>query len=216
MSFLLAALVFFQAGVRNDLAELRQLLGTNYRGVLQFLDTKNQILLRNTERLAPAQAAQMRARMQAPDRLPAGQPVLYTRIDNVGQGLATFLFEDDFITEQVNFVFCPAQGGDQPPSERLMAIQILLDDSPATAPAAVLFRTVYQLPAPLALGAEYQPVLMYPVRPNVPLTIWNLGTVEVLYQPVPGQRLVTGQLWLTGKTVVTECAAIPKLPAPGP
>src|SRR3954470_9021957 len=115
MSFLLAALFLFQAGVRNDVNELRQYLGKAYPSAIQLLNAKNQILLRNTEPLAPAQAAQMRAQMQVPDRLPPDRPVLSTRIQNVGQGLLTFLFEDDFIVEQVNFIFCAVP-------ERVMAI----------------------------------------------------------------------------------------------
>ena len=215
MTWLLAAVLFFQFGVRNDLTELRGVLGTNYRGVIQFLDSKNQILLRNTERLAPAQAAEMRARMRAAERLPADRPILSARIEDVGQGLATFLFEDDFIAEQVNFVFCPPQGsGNLSRAERLMAIQVLLDDSHALGTAPAILQSVYQLPSPLAFGVIYQPALMYPTRANLPLMIWDLGTVEALYQPIPGQKLVTGQLWLTEKAVALDCTSIPKLPTP--
>src|SRR5207244_1835388 len=109
MSFLLAVLLLAQAGVRNDLFELRQYLGGTYRATVDRLNAKNQILLRNTEPLAPAQAAEMRARMQVPERLPADRPYLSTHVQDIGQGLLSFLFEDDFIVEQVNFVFCPAE-----------------------------------------------------------------------------------------------------------
>ena len=71
--------------------------GKNYAATIQLLNAKNQILLRNTEPLAPAQAAGMRAQMQVPDRLPADRPIVSARITNVGQGLLAFLFEDDFI-----------------------------------------------------------------------------------------------------------------------
>src|SRR5438477_13077629 len=72
-----------QLGVRNDIAELRQYLGLTYPSVVQRLDAKNQILLRNVQPLAPAQAAQMRQRMQVADHLPADRPMLSARIDNV-------------------------------------------------------------------------------------------------------------------------------------
>src|SRR5439155_3335107 len=124
MSFLLAVLLFLQFGVRNDITELRQYLGQNYATTIQLLNAKNQILLRNTEPLAPAQAAQMRAQMQVPDALPAVQTIVSARVKNVGQGLLSFLFEDDFIVEQVNFVFCPPQTGGAPAAERVMAIQV--------------------------------------------------------------------------------------------
>jgi hypothetical protein len=217
MTLLLSALLLFQAGVRNDVVELLSSLGSNYPRLIQFLNSKNQILLRNTETLAPAQAAEMRARMRVPDKLPADRPIVIAKIDNVGQGLASFLFEDDFITEQVNFLFCPPQAATptQPAQpERVLAIQVLLDDSRALGPAVTLLQTVYQLPPPLPRGANYQPVLTYPIRPSLPLTIWNFGTVEAIYQAIPGQPLITGQLWLTDKTVRSTCTEIPTLTAP--
>ncbi len=212
MTLLLASLLLLQAGVRNDLIDLRNFLGATYRSAVQLLDSRNQILLRNTEPLAPAQAAQMRARMRVPDRFSADRPILSTTINNVGQGLVTFLFEDDFVVEEVNFVFCPPQGGDPPRPERVLAIQVLLDDSHALAPAVNLLQSVYQLPRPLPAETGYPLALLYPLRPNLPLTIWNLGTIEILYQPVIGRQFVTGQLWLTDKTVRSQCDNAPKLP----
>ncbi len=213
---LLSLALLLQAGVRSDFIELRGYLAGSYRSTIQALDAKNQILLRNTEPLAPAQAAEMRKRMQAPDRLPADPPVLSASIDNVGQGLVTFLFDDDFIVEQVNFVFCPAQGtGELARPERLMTIHILFDESRALRPAPILLQTVYQLPPPLAPPARYEPVLAYPLRFSLLATVWDLGTIEVLHQPVPGQNLVTAQMWLTDKTVAADCSAVPKMPGAG-
>lgn len=208
MSLLLATLLLLQIGVNNDVAELRAYLGKTYAATIQALNAKNEILLRNTGRLAPAQAAEMRARMQAPAALAKGSAVLTARIDNIGQGFLSFLFDDDFITEQVNFVFCPAQA-DLP--ERLIAMQILIDDSRAVRSATALLQNVYQLPPPLPPNTQYQTALPYPVAANLPVTLWNLGTAEAAYQPVRGNRLVTGQLWLTDKGVAMSCSAIPKL-----
>jgi hypothetical protein len=213
MSFLLAVLLLPQVGVRNDVLELRQYLGTTYSGLIRALDAKNHILLRNTERLAPEQAAEMRARMQAPPGLPPARSVVTARIDNIGQGLLSFLFDDDFLTEQVNFVFCPAQA-EPALQERLMAIQVLLDENRTIGSTVDLLQKVYQMPLALPFSAGYEPVLLYPLRPDVPVTIWNLGTIEALYQPVAGQRLVTAQLWLTDTAVVSRCANIPALPRP--
>jgi len=211
VSILTGLLLLFQIGVRNDLVELRQYLGMTYPLLIQALNAKNDILIRNTQRLAPAQASQMLQRMQVPDKLPADSPVVRARIDNVGQGLVSFLFQDDFIVEQVNFVFCPAEPDNPAKPEHVMTIQFLLDDRHATSPALPLLQSVYQMPPPLLPGTQYQPVLMYPVVPNVPTTIWSFGTFEALYQPVLANRLVTAQLWLTDKTVVMQCMNIPKL-----
>ena len=92
-----------------------------------------------------------------------------------------------------------------------MTIQVLFDDRRALGPAVTLLQTVYQMPQPLPPGTEYSPVLMYPLAPALPTTIWSAGTFEGVYQPVLGNALVTGQLWLTDKTVVMECANVPKL-----
>jgi hypothetical protein len=205
-AFLLAVLL--QIGLREDFIELRRYIGMSYRSVIQALNEKNQILLRNTERLAPAQAAEMRIRMKPPDSMPKERPILAAKLDNIGQGLVTFLFEDDFITEEVNFVFCPGEA-DRP--ERVVSVQVLLDDSRALQQAVQLLQTTYTLPPPIVPAPDYQLALMYPIRPNLPLTIWNIGPVEVVYQPVTGQPLITGQLWLTDRTIATQCTSIPKL-----
>jgi hypothetical protein len=210
MSLLLGLVLFFQVGVRDDILQLRQYLGKSYATAVQLLNAKNQILLRNTEPLAPAQAAQMRAQMQVPDRLPADRPFIQARVQNVGQGLLTFLFEDDFFVEQVNFVFCPAQT-DPPKPESVMAIQVALDDSRAAAPTLSLLQTVYQMPRPIIPGPDYEPLLPYPLVPNLPRTVWDLNGVEAVYQAVAGKPLVTGQLWLADRAVVMQCANIPKL-----
>src|SRR5262245_18456832 len=123
ISALLVGLLM-QTGTYDDMVQLRGYLGMPYPAVVQSLNAKIQILLHSTQVLAPAQAAGIRAPTNAPDTLPAAN-VLPAKIDNVGQGIVTFLFEDDFITEQVNFFFCPVQR-DAP--ERVMAVQVLLDD----------------------------------------------------------------------------------------
>ncbi|HLH29582.1 MAG TPA: hypothetical protein VKY31_00160 [Terriglobia bacterium] len=212
MSLLLGALLLFQAGVRNDIQDLRQFLGQTYGGVVDLLNAKNQFLLNNTQRLAPAQAAKMRAQMQVPATLPPEQTVLSTNELNVGQGLVTFLFEDDFIVERVNFVFCPPADPTMP--ARVAAVQVLFDDSRAVTSTLKMLQAVYQMPPPIIPGPDYKPQLMYPLQSNLPVTIWDLGTVEAVYQAVPGRRLIDGQLWLTAKNIVMQCADIPKLPTP--
>ena len=205
MTLWLAAFFILQAGVRNDVLELRQYLGGNYAATIQKLNDKNQILLRNTEPLAPQQAAQMRAQMQAPNKLPESA-IVAARVQNVGQGLLSLLFEDDFLVEQVNFVFCR-----QP--ERVIAVQVLLDDTQALKRAPDLLQTVYQMPRPILTLPDYVPQLPYPLAANLPRTIWDLNGVEGVYQPILGRPLITGQFWLTDKAGVMACSQLPKLPA---
>ncbi|HEY2383268.1 MAG TPA: hypothetical protein VGK48_18995 [Terriglobia bacterium] len=125
--------------------------------------------------------------------------------------MLTFLFEDDFIVERVNFVFCPANAPSLP---RVLALQVLFDDSRAVASTLRLFQGVYQMPAPINPPPDFKPQLMYPLIANLPVTFWDLGTVEAVYQPIPGKALIRGQFWLTAKNVVRECGDIPQLPNP--
>src|SRR5262245_32864920 len=144
MILALLAGLLLQTGTYDDMVQLRAFLGMSYPAVVQSLNAKNQILLRNTEVLAPVQAADMRAHMKAPDAL-ALTTVPSTQSDNGCQGLVTCLFEDDFITEQVNFVFCPVQ---QDAPARVMAVQVLLDDRRALKDTVNILQLIYQLPPP--------------------------------------------------------------------
>src|SRR5207249_11874592 len=67
-----------------------------------------------------------------------------------------------------------------------------------------------QMPQPLPPSAEYMPTLSYPLARNLPATVWSTGSLEALYQPILGNPLITGQLWLTDKTVVMQCGNVPK------
>ena len=49
-------------------------------------------------------------------------------------------------------------------------------------------------------------------RCNPRLSIWDLKTAEAVYQAVPGNRLITGQLLFADRDVVLHCMNIPKLP----
>ena len=212
MKLLLALLLAFQAGSMNDVNELRQMLGKNYRSVLDMLNARNQVILRNTERLAPQQAAQMRARMIEPP-FPAEQLKLSLDLNNIGQGLALYVFEHDFTTERINLFFCaaqPAEGNLAARAERLVAIQVLLDDSLSTLPAVEMFQAVYMLPRPLSLDT-FEPVATYPIAAGLGGAAWDLGAHEAIYQALQGNALVTGQFWITDRGLFGTCLKPPKL-----
>jgi hypothetical protein len=211
MILLLSLLLAFQAGTRTDVDELRQMLGFNYRSVLDALNARNQVILRNTQTLAPQQAAQMRSQMTEPP-FPAQQLVLPVNVGNIGMGSVLYFFDDDFTTEQIKFYFCPAQpASDEVParSERLVAIQVLIDDSLALSDAPTLLQSVYKLPSPVPFE-RYEPVAEYPVRRGVPALAWDLGAQEAIYQRVSGGGVVTGQLWLADKNLLRTCVSPPK------
>lgn len=212
MKLLLTLLLAFQAGSMSDVNDLRQMLGKNYRTVLDVLNTRNQAILRNTERLAPQQAAQMRARMIEPP-LPADQLKLSLDLNNVGQGLVLYVFEHDFTTDRINLFFCaaqPAEGDLAARTERLVAIQVLLDDSVAPSPAVEMFQSVYGLPRPFPLNT-YESFATYPIVAALGGVAWDLGAHEAIYQSVRGNSLVNGQFWITDKGLFRTCSKPPKL-----
>ena len=55
--------------------------------------------------------------------------------------------------------------------------------------------------------------MTYPTRSNLPLTVWNLGAAEALYQPILGQQFITGQhytnlsFWEMGEVIEDDASA---------
>jgi hypothetical protein len=208
-------LVFLlQIAPGKDIAELRKFLGRDFAGASSLLAPWNNFLLNNVQRNSPAQADRMRFEMSSPAALGPNQNVVPLTITNAGRGLVTLLFEDDFITEGVNLVFCPAD------PRSVVALQVLFDDRKALRDTPYLLRQIYGLPEP-DLSPNYIPSMKYDLAgityddqnrwtkaagaPNV--MVFSLDNdVEVLYQPVLGQRLVTGQLWVGSKTAARTCS----------
>ena len=203
-------LLLLQAGVLNDVPELRKFLGTDFAGAMQLLAAKNQALIVKS---TPTRAAELRAELAPPAALPVNVNVLPLTLTNTGRGLVAFVFEPDFITEQVNLVFCPVA------PRRVVAVQVLFDDRRALKDTLFLLQRVYQLPAPSKFET-YTPAMKYDLAgvtyddenrwtkgtaaPNV--MVFDLGKdAEAIYQPVTGQRLVTGQLWIGDKNAAKTC-----------
>lgn len=218
MKFVLILLL--QLGVQNpilnetekDVAELRKFLGTDFAAAMKLLAPTNAFLLGNTQPNSPQQL-QMRAEMALPAALLEKQNVLALKIDNVGRGIATTLFAEDFVTEQVNLVFCPVA------PRKVVAVQVLFDDHLALRDTLFLLKRIYQMPEPVKFET-YKPAMKYNlagvsyddesrwtktvVAPAV--TVYDLGPLaEVIYQPVTGQRLITGQLWIGDKKAAETC-----------
>src|SRR5688572_10219026 len=127
MKFLLILLLQagVQSGVQNDVAELRKFLGADFATAIKLLAPSNNFLLGNVQGNSPQQAARMRAEMALPATLLEKQSIVPLTVTNAGRGIVTTLFEEDFTTEQVNLVFCPAA------PRRVVAVQVLFDDRSA-------------------------------------------------------------------------------------
>lgn len=213
MKILLAVLL--QTVLQNDIVDLQKFLGKEFPAALALLEPTNSQFIRNVEQKSPEQAARMRREMSTPARLEDGQNVVPLVVTNVGRGIVTTLFELDFITEQVNLVFCPAD------PRRVVAVHVLFDERSAIRDTPFLLERVYRMPKP-AVFEKYKPAMKYklagvtyddtlqwtkaPTAP--PVTVFDLGeAAEVIYQPVTGQRLVTAQLWVGDKKAAETCPA---------
>ena len=101
----------------------------------------------------------------------------------------------------------------------MTAIQVLFDDSETFGDTAQLLSRVHGMGPAVPFGS-HQPAFRYPL-PGVtydeegrwkldvsasPVTVWNMGTSEGLFQPVGGQRVISGQFWLTHKESASACA----------
>src|SRR5688572_16107249 len=103
MKILLAVLL--QLAPLNDVVDLQKFLGKEFPVALALLAPTNSQLIRNVEKNSPQQAARMLQEMSMPSRLEDGQNVVPLIVTNVGRGIVTTLFDQDFITEQVNLIF---------------------------------------------------------------------------------------------------------------
>ena len=192
----------------DDIGVLRNLLGSDFEQALKLIDERNQLLIRNTEQLAPAQAAELRARTKLPSEV-SGSNTLSLADSNYGLGLVTILFEEDFVVEQINLIFC---------DERVASLQVLFDDNRAFGNTAQLLGSVYGMGPSVPFGS-HTPAVKYPL-PGVTYTdegewqlgmgasrvvVWDMGPREALYQPVGGRGLITGQFWLTHKELAKAC-----------
>ena len=209
--FIVFALISASAVARqiDDMGTVRSFLEQDYASVVGILDKFNQVLIRNTETLAPEQAEELRAKFRFPETLPEIN-TLALGDSNYGQGLVSFLFEEDFIVEQVNLLFCDGRVG---------SVQVLFDDRQAFGDTVQLFSRLYAMGPSVPFGS-HQPAFRYPLPGVVyddeggwsldvgaePVTVWDMGTREALYQPVISGRLITGQFWLTSRELVGLCA----------
>lgn len=209
MTLLVAGSLVLPAGAQiNDMDILGGLVGSEFDDALEAIDRWNQMLLADTERLEPEQADGMRARMKLPTDIPDSN-TLALGTDNYGQGLVTLLFEDDFIVEQVNLIFCEG---------RIAALQVLFDDSLTFGDTVQPLGSIYGMGPAVPFGS-HSPALRYPL-PGVayddegawnldvgasPVTVWNAGTREALYQRVTPHKVITGQFWLADKEQAGAC-----------
>jgi len=192
----------------NDTGILYGLLGLDFGDAIENIQKWNLTLIRNTERLAPAQAAEIRSRTASPEGLPESN-ILSLADSNLGLGLVSVLFEDDFIVEQVNLIFC---------EDRIAALQVLFDDSRAFGDTVQLLGSVCGMGPTVPFGS-HKPALEYRLRGGSydeegawtldiggsPVTVWDMGLREALYQPVPGETMITGQFWMTNKQLGAQC-----------
>jgi hypothetical protein len=213
MKILLAVLL--QLAPLNDVVDLQKFLGKEFPAALALLAPTNSQFIRNVEKNSQQQAARLLQEMSMPSHLEDGQNVVPLIVTNVGRGIVTTLFDQDFITEQVNLVFCPAA------PRRVVAVQVLFDERSAIRDTVFLLQRVYRMPLPVKFET-HKPAMRYNLEGVTydgemkwtraltapPVTVFDLGeAAEAIYQPVTGERLVTGQLWVGDKKAAETCPA---------
>ena len=192
----------------DDMGVLRKMLGSDFEQALKLIDEWNQFLIRNTERLAPAQAAELRARTKLPTEV-SGSNTLALAESNYGLGLVTMLFEEDFDVVQINLIFC---------DDRVASLQVLFDDNTTFGNTVQLLGSVYGMGPSVPFGS-HTPAVKYPL-PGVtytdegewelgmgasPVVVWDMGPREGLYQPVGNSGVILGQFWLTHEELAKTC-----------
>ena len=193
----------------DNVGVLRDLLDSDFDTAVEHLAGWNRTLIRDLQITAPEDAIAFEARMEAPETIPSTN-ILPLAESNFGRGLVTFLFDENLSVEQVNLLFC---------DERVGAIQVLFDDVETFGDTEQLLSCVHGMGPAVPFGS-HAPAFRYPL-PGVAydesgdwslevggaaVTVWNMGTLEALYQPVAGQRVITGQFWLTSRELASQCA----------
>jgi hypothetical protein len=192
----------------DDVGVLRDLLDSDFDTAIEHLAGWNRTLIQDLEVSAPEEAIALEARLERPETLPSTNNLPLAE-SNFGRGLVTFLFDEDLSVEQVNLLFC---------DERVGSIQVLFDDVETFGDTEQLLSRVHGMGPAVPFGS-HAPAFRYPL-PGVtynefgewslkvgasPITVWNLGTLEELYQPVAAQRVITSQVLFdeqgTGLTV---------------
>jgi hypothetical protein len=193
----------------DNIEVLRDLLDSDFDTAIEHLGAWNRTLIRELQTRAPDEAVELEARLEPPDTVPSSMTLALAE-SNFGRGLVTYLFDEDFSVEQVNLLFC---------DEHVGAIQVLFDDVETFGDTAQLLSRVHGMGPAVPFGS-HAPAFRYPL-PGVtyddsgdwslqvgasPITVWNMGTLEALYQAVAGQRVITGQFWLTSRELAAQCA----------
>ncbi len=193
----------------DNMGVLRDLLDSDFDTAIEHLAGWNRTLIREIRATSPDEAIEIEARLEPPAALPSTNTLALAE-SNFGRGLVTFLFDEDLSVEQVNLLFCQEQVG---------AVQVLFDDSETFGDTAQLLSRVHGMGPAVPFGS-HAPAFRYPL-PGLtynesgewslqvgasPVTVWNLGTLEALYQPVAGQRVISGQFWLTSRELAAQCA----------
>ena len=193
----------------DNLGVLRDLLDSDFKTAIEHLAGWNRTLIRDLQVRAPEEAIEVAPRLEPPETLPSTNTLALAE-SNFGRGLVTFLFDEDLTVEQVNLLFC---------DERVGAIQVLFDDVETFGDTEQLLSRVHGMGPAVPFGS-HAPAFRYPL-PGVaydesgdwslevgasPVTVWNMGTLEALYQLVTGQRVITGQFWLTSRELASQCS----------
>jgi len=202
----LSVVLLFQS---ENSQTIERLFGRSFHNVVQTLQEQNAAYLEKQGRTKEEIAQQNKA----PGGLLANSNALPLIHQNFGAAILSSLSNGSVTTEQINLIFCTQ-------TDRVMAVQLLLGKSAKdeTTNLASLQKT-FSLTKSESF-ATHHPAMKYPLRDitytddgqwqnaadGAPVSVWDSGIIETVYQPLRDSLSFSGQLWFTNKTYSNECA----------
>jgi hypothetical protein len=206
----LSVVLFFQS---ENTQSIERLFGRSFRDAVQTLQEQNAVYLEK-QGLTKEEIAQQN---RAPGGLVANSNALPLNHQNFGAAIVSSLSNSSVTTEQINLIFCTQ-------TDRVMAVQLLLGKTGAKDNSTDLasLQKTFSLTKSESF-ATHHPAMKYPLRDitytddgqwqntadGAPVSVWDSGTIETVYQPLRDNPVFSGQIWFTNKTFSNECARGP-------
>ena len=206
----LSVVLLFQS---ENSKTIERLFGLSFHDAVQTLQQQNAAYLEK-QGLSKADIAEQN---KAPESLLANFNALPLNHQNFGAAIVSALSNGSITTEQLNLIFCTQ-------TDRVMAVELLIRKTKSTDSSSEisLVQQMFSLPAGVSFETHH-PAMKYPL-PGItytddgmwqeaadatPVSVWEAGGIETVFQPIRNGSSLNGQLWITNKTFSNECARGP-------
>jgi hypothetical protein len=192
---------------------IERLFGLSFRDAVQTLQQQNAGYLEK-QGLSKEDIGEQN---KAPGSLDPNFNALSLNHQNFGAAIVSSLSNDSITTELLNLIFCKQ-------TDRVMAVELLIRKTKSTDNASEisLVQQMFSLPAGVSFETHH-PAMKYPLpgitytddglwqaaADALPVSVWEIGRIETVFQPIRNGSSLNGQLWITNKTFSNECAGGP-------